>query len=229
MHRETGVIRLGVIAAVLLAIASRPADAITLCEKRVRPRGRCRDLRTPRHADHTGRHRHREPPRPDRGPRAERSRRPGAAFASWTRAGTTCVTSSAPARNRRACSSHAAALAARAVGFRILAHRYRDRGRSLHGVLPRSDCASQPYVRNGRPLLPPASLIGRALFYATGTDSTINPLSFEEVQDPCTGTSTARGTCCQPYTSMSGQFVAPGIRLDVSAFGLAFPFTASAP
>jgi hypothetical protein len=90
-------------------------------------------------------------------------------------------------------------------------------------------CAGQPYVRNGRPLLPPASLIGSALFYAAGEDSTIAPVSFEEVVEPCPGTPTARGTCCQPYTSMSGRFVAPATRIDVSDLGLAFPFTAVAP
>jgi hypothetical protein len=92
-----------------------------------------------------------------------------------------------------------------------------------------ADCAGQPYVRNGRPLLPPASLIGRALFYATGEDATVAPLSFEDVPESCTGTTTPRGTCCQPYTSMSGRFVAPAVRLDVSELGLALPFSASEP
>jgi hypothetical protein len=90
-------------------------------------------------------------------------------------------------------------------------------------------CAGQPYVRNGRPLLPPASLIGSALFYATGEDSNVTPQSFEAVVEPCPGTPTARGTCCQPYTAMSARFVAPATRVDVSELGLAFPFATVTP
>ena len=89
-----------------------------------------------------------------------------------------------------------------------------------------ADCGGQAYVQNPRPLLPAASLIGQALYYATGTGSMIMPLSFEEVQDTCTGALTTRGTCCAPYTSMSGRFVAPATRVAVSDLGLVFPFTA---
>lgn len=92
-----------------------------------------------------------------------------------------------------------------------------------------ADCGGQPYVRGPRPLLPPASIIGQALFYASGMESLIMPLSFEGVQEPCTGTPTTRGTCCIPYTSMSGRFVAPATRVEVAALGLVFPFTAGTP
>ena len=92
-----------------------------------------------------------------------------------------------------------------------------------------ADCGGQPYVRNPRPLLPPASLIGLGLYTASGTESLIMPVSFEAVQDTCAGTPTTRGTCCEPYTSMSGRFAAPATRVEVADLGLAFPFTAGTP
>ena len=92
-----------------------------------------------------------------------------------------------------------------------------------------ADCGGQPYIGRTRPLLPSASLIGQALYYATPTGSTIMPLSFEDVQDTCTGTPTTRGTCCAPYTSMSGRFAAPATRVGIPDLGLVFPFTAVTP
>ncbi|HEV7732800.1 MAG TPA: hypothetical protein VGR62_11585 [Candidatus Binatia bacterium] len=92
-----------------------------------------------------------------------------------------------------------------------------------------ADCGGPPHVRSPRPLLPSASLIGHALFYASGEESLIMPFSFEDVQEPCTGTPTTRGTCCQPYTSMSGRFAAPATLVEVATLELVFPFTAVTP
>ena len=90
-----------------------------------------------------------------------------------------------------------------------------------------ADCGGQPYIGRTRPLLPSASLIGRALYYATATGSTIVPVSFEDVQEPCTGTPTTRGTCCAPSTG--ARFVAPATRVGIDDLGLVFPFTAVTP
>jgi hypothetical protein len=94
---------------------------------------------------------------------------------------------------------------------------------------PEPDCGGQPHTGRPRPLLPPASVIGDALYYATGTSMTLMPKSFEHVTESCTGTPTTRGTCCEPFTEMSGRSVGPAERVDLSELGLTLPFTGVRP
>ncbi len=94
---------------------------------------------------------------------------------------------------------------------------------------PQADCAGQPHIESTRPLLPPASVLGHALYYSTATNAMLLPQSFEHVVDPCPGTPTTRGTCCEPYTSMSMPSSAPAVRFDLSDLGITFPLTGVTP
>ncbi|HXJ37314.1 MAG TPA: hypothetical protein VMS22_25075 [Candidatus Eisenbacteria bacterium] len=90
------------------------------------------------------------------------------------------------------------------------------------------DCAGQPHVGHTRPLLPSASVVGQALYYSTAASVTLLPQSFEAVEESCL-TPTTRGTCCQPYTSVLMTSVAPAARFDVTDLGITFPITGVTP
>jgi hypothetical protein len=94
---------------------------------------------------------------------------------------------------------------------------------------PQPGCAGQPHIGRTRPLLPSASVIGNALYYSTALNVTLLPQSFEHVADPCPGTPTTRGSCCEPYTSMSMPSAAPAARFDLSDLGITLPLTGVTP
>jgi len=86
-----------------------------------------------------------------------------------------------------------------------------------------ADCTGTAFVRDGGTPLPFAHLIGDTLYFATALPTSTSFGSVETEDDPCTGTPTARGTCCKVQaTTVPGS---PATAIPFATLGITQPLT----